>query len=380
MERRYGPQTGPSALDTDLMRKIDRYIIFAYWRTFLFVCLALSMIAMVIDYSEKVEEFIDEPLLTNQEIIFDYYVNFVLWINGVLWPLFALIAVIFFTSRLANNSEIISILNAGVSFNRMMRPYLIAGGVIALFHFVGNHYAIPRGNKIKLDFEHSYVWKESDRGKTRDIHMFIGPQEKAFVRYYRKKDTTLVDFRLERFEGNRMKWMLKARSVEWKGEPDLWQIRGYEIREFDGKNETLIDGEGKRIDTTLNLHPSDFVRYTNQKEMLTTPELRQFIVKERERGLTNTRMYQIELYRRTADPIAIIILTIIGMAVAARKARGGMGLHLGLGIVLSAIFIFLSRLSITFATSEGMPAMLGVWLPNIVFSGVALILVRKAQK
>ncbi len=361
------------------MRKIDRYIIFDYWRTFLFVCLALSMIAMVIDYSEKVEEFIDEPV-TRQQIIFDYYLNFILWINGVLWPLFSLIAVVFFTSRLANNSEIISIFNAGVSFNRLMRPYLIAGGVIALFHFIGNHYVIPRGNKTKLDFEHAYVWKESDKGKTRDIHMYIGPEEKAFVRYFRKKDTTLVDFRLERFEGNQMKYLLKARSVEWKEEPNHWLLRGYEIRTFDGMKETLIEGAGKAMDTTLNLHPSDFVRYTNQKEMLTTWELMDFIVEEKERGLTNTRIYQIELYRRTADPFSILILTVIGMAVASRKVRGGMGLHLAFGIVLSAVFIFLSRLSITFASSDGMPVLLGVWLPNIIFAGIAILLVRKAQK
>lgn len=361
------------------MRKIDRYIIFDYWRTFLFVCLALSMIAVVIDYSEKVEEFIDEPV-TRQQIIFDYYLNFILWINGVLWPLFSLIAVVFFTSRLANNSEIISIFNAGVSFNRLMRPYLIAGGVIALFHLVGNHYVIPRGNKTKLDFEHAYVWKESDKGKTRDIHMYIGPQEKAFVRYFRKKDTTLVDFRLERFEGNQMKYLLKARSVEWKKEPNHWLLRGYEIRTFDGMEETLIEGAGKAMDTTLNLHPSDFVRYTNQKEMLTTGELMDFIVEEKERGLTNTRIYQIELYRRTADPFSILILTVIGMAVASRKVRGGMGLHLAFGIVLSAVFIFLSRLSITFASSDGMPVLLGVWLPNLIFAGVAILLVRKAQK
>ncbi|MFZ2897265.1 MAG: LptF/LptG family permease [Saprospiraceae bacterium] len=362
-----------------MIRRIDKYIIFMYWRTFLFVCLVMSMIAMVIDYSEKVEEFIDESV-AGKEIIFDYYLNFILWINGLLLPLFVLIAVIFFTSRLAGNSEIISILNAGVSFNRMMRPYLIAGGVIAALHLIGNHYVIPRGNKTKLDFEHAYVWKESDKGKTRDIHMFLAPGEKAFVRYYRKKDTTLVDFRLERFEDNELKWMLKARSVEWKGEPDKWLLRGYEIRTFDGLREKVVNGEGKTIDTTLNLHPSDFVRYINQKEMLTTPELKQFIQKEQIRGLANTRIYEIEIYRRTADPFAIIILSVIGMAVAARKVRGGLGLHLALGIALSAIFIFLSRLSVTFATSEGMPALLGVWLPNLVFSGVAAVMVWKAQK
>jgi lipopolysaccharide export system permease protein len=337
------------------------------------------MIAIVIDFSEKVEEFIVKPV-TTQEIIIDYYLNFMLWINGLLWPLFVLIAVIFFTSRLAGNSEIISILNAGVSFNRMMRPYLIAGGVIALFHFVGNHFLIPRGNKIRLDFEHSYVWQDSDKGKTRDVHMFLGPGEKAYVRYYRKKDTTLVDFRLERFEDNELKEVLKARSVEWVGEPNKWALRGYEIRTFDGMHETYERGDGKTMDTTLNLHPSDFVRYTNQKEMLTTPELYQFIEKEKERGLANTRVYQIEIYRRTADPVSIIILTIIGMAVASRKVRGGMGLHLALGIALSAIFIFLSRLSVTFAISEEMPSLLGVWLPNLVFAGVAFVMVRVAQK
>lgn len=361
------------------MKILDRYIIFMYWRTFLFVSLVLSMISIVIDYSEKVEEFIDEPV-TPQEIIFDYYLNFILWINGLLLPLFVLIAVIFFTSRLAGNSEIISILNAGVSFNRMMRPYLIAGGVIAALHFAGNHYVIPKGNKTKLDFEHAYVWKESDKGKTRDVHMFLGPEEKAFVRYYRKKDTVLIDFRLERFEGNRMTWMLKARSVEWKGEPNQWLIRGYEIRTFSGLKETIVNGEGKTIDTTLNLHPSDFVRYTNQKEMLTTPELRQFILKEKERGLANTRIYEIEVYRRSADPVAILILTVIGMAVASRKVRGGMGLHLATGIVLSAVFIFLSRLSVTFASSEGMHPLLGVWLPNLIFALVAFWMVHKAQK
>lgn len=361
------------------MKRLDRHIIASYWRTFLFVCLALSMIAMVIDFSEKVEEFIDGEATTT-EIIFDYYLNFILWINGLLWPLFSFIAVIFFTSRLANNSEIIPIFNAGVSFRRLLRPYLIAGGTIALLHFFGSHFFIPRGNKIKLDFEHIHVWRESDKGKTRDIHMFLAPQEKAFVRYYRKKDTTLVDFRLEHFEGNELKSVLKARTVEWKGEPDKWLLRGYEIRTFDGLKETLVKGGGETIDTTLKLHPSDFVRYTNQKEMLTTPELRQFIKKERERGLTSTRIYQLEIYRRSADPMAIIILTVIGAAVAARKVRGGMGLHLAMGIVISAVFIFLSRLSITFASSENFPPIVGVWLPNIVFAIIAIFLASRAQR
>ncbi len=361
------------------MKKLDKYIIGKYIGTFLFTVLIFSMITLIVDFTEKVEEFIKKPC-TVDEIIFDYYSTFLIYINGILLPLYALVAVIFFTSRLASNSEIISILNAGVSFRRMMVPYLLAGGAIAAFHFTANHYLIPNGNKTRIEFENKYILTDKNRTIDKDIHMFITPTDKIYVRFYHAKDTTMRDIRLEHFEDNQLTSLTKATNAKFLGYPDKWEIKNYEMRTFDGMNETFLTGKGKTIDTTFNLKPEDFVRFHNQKEMMTTPELKEFIQGEMDRGLGNTKIYDIEIYRRTSEPISILILTIIGVAVASRKVRGGMGLHLAMGIGIGAIFIFLSRFTQTFAMSDSITPILGVWLPNIVFGAIAIYLVSKAQK
>jgi lipopolysaccharide export system permease protein len=361
------------------MKILDRYIFFKYISTFLFTVLIFTMIASVIDLSEKVKNFIDEPC-TKEEIIFDYYLNFIPYINSLLVPLYALISVVFFTSRLAFNSEIISVLNAGISFRRLMLPFLMAGTVIAVFHLYANHFLVPIGNKSRLDFEHKYIWKDSDFGKTKDVHMFLSDSSKIYIRFYNKDDTSARDVRIERFAGQDLVYMLKAQDLKWLGPPNHWRIENYEIRTFEGEKENLILGKRQHIDTTLNLVPADFVRFSNQKEMLSSPALLEFVEAERARGFSNTKNFEIEFHRRSAEPVTVLILTIIGMAVASRKVRGGMGLHLAIGIGLGAIFIFLSKFSITFATNQGMPAILGVWIPNILFSGVAIWLVSRAQK
>lgn len=362
-----------------MLKKLDSYIIRKFISSFFFVALLFTLIAVIVDFSDKVEEFIDEPV-TIKQVLIDYYFNFTLWINGLLWPLYVLIAVIFFTSRMAYNSEIISILGAGVSFRRMMAPYLAAALFIMGIHFLGNHIIIPKGNKSKLEFERSYVWQDSDRGKVEHVNMFIGPQDKIYVRYYRKKDSTAVDFQLDHFEGQKIVSIMKAKTAIWQGPPNFWKLKNYEIRTFDGMKETLRVGGKEPLDTSFNLTPNDFVTYNNQKEMMTTPQLRAYIKEEAQRGVNNTLIYQIEISRRSADPITILILTFIGMAIASRKVRGGMGLHLAIGIALGAVYIFLSRFSITFATSEAIPPTLGVWLPNIIFGTIAIYLISRAQK
>jgi lipopolysaccharide export system permease protein len=361
------------------MKKLDKYIIGKYIGTFLFTVLIFSLITLIVDFTEKVEEFIKKPCTVN-EIIFDYYATFLIYINAILLPLYALVAVIFFTSRLASNSEIISVLNAGVSFRRLMLPYLLAGGAIAGFHFMANHYLVPNGNKTRIDFENKYIVTDHNRTIDKNIHMFITPKDKIYVRFYHAKDTTMRDIRLEHFENNQLTSLTKATNAKFLGYPDKWEIKNYEMRTFDGMDETMIKGKGKTIDTTFNLRPEDFVRFHNQKEMMTTPELKEFIQGEIDRGLGNTKIYDIEIYRRTSEPISILILTIIGMAVAARKVRGGMGLHLAMGIGIGAIFIFLSRFTQTFAMSDAITPILGVWLPNIIFGSIAIYLVSKAQK
>ena len=362
-----------------MLKKLDWYIIKKYLSTFFFTALIISLISIIIDFSDKVEDFIEEPV-TVMQIIQEYYLNFLPYINSLLWPLYALIAVVFFTSRMAFNSEIISILNAGISFRRLMVPYLAAASVVAGLHLVGNHIVIPESNKVRLDFEHTYIWKHDDKGKKNDVHLFISPGTKVYIRYYKKMQNIARDFKIEKIENNKLVYFLKANTAKWIEPPNKWRLSDYEIRTFDGLKETIELGMGKHIDTTLNLTPDDFVSFLNQKEMMNTRELRKFINVSRERGLGNTKTYEVEIHRRTAEPFTIFILTIIGLAVAARKVRGGMGLHLAIGITIGAIYIFLSKFSITFATNESLPPLLGVWVPNILFSLVAIFLVSKAQK
>ncbi|MCB0568425.1 MAG: LptF/LptG family permease [Phaeodactylibacter sp.] len=362
-----------------MLKKLDIYIIRKFLSTFFFVVLIFTMISVIIDFSEKVEKFIEEPI-TKKEILIDYYPNFILYIDGLLWPLFTLIAVIFFTSRMAYNSEIISIFNAGVSFRRLMRPYLFAAGFITILHLLGNHYFIPKGNKIRLDIVYTYIWRDDDKGKTQDVHMFLSPDTKIYVNYFRKRDSTARKFRLEKFKDGELAYLLKANSAEWEGPPDKWKLRDYEIRTFNDMQEQLIVGRGKEIDTTIAFTPSDFVDYKEQQTMMTTPELSEYIATQKRRGVGNTEKYLIEKYRRTAEPFTILILTLIGLSIAARKVRGGIGLHLAMGIGIGALFIFFSRFAVVFATGQAIPPLMGIWFPNILFTAVAIVLVRNAQK
>ena len=360
------------------LKILDRYIIGKYLSTFGFVVMVFTLIACVIDFSEKADAF-KKGAMTKKEIYLDYYLNYIPHINILLFPLYALIAVIFFTSRMAYDSEVISILNAGVSFKRVVRPYLIAAGVIASIHLIFNHFVIPNGNKKRLSFEHKYIATNQDKGKTENVHMFLDPNTKIYISYYRKNDSTARDFRIEKYENNELRSFLKAESAEWKGYPNKWRLSQVQRHSFDGLKETL-QADNTAIDTTLNLTPEDFVQFINQNEMLTTSELMHEVSKLKKRGMGNTKFYEIEIYRRTSEPFTIIILTLIGMSLAARKVRGGIGLHLAIGIGLGAIFIFFSKFSVTFATQPDVPAILGVWLPNIVFSFVAGYFILKAQK
>jgi lipopolysaccharide export system permease protein len=362
-----------------MLKKLDKYIIRKFLSTFFFTALIFTLIAGVIDFSEKVEKIIEEPI-TAREVALGYYANFILYIDGLLWPLFTLIAVIFFTSRMAYNSEIISIFNAGVSFQRLLRPYLISAAFVASLLLLGNHYVIPNGNKSMLNIVYTYFDKNKDKGKTRDVHLFVDPDTKVYVRNFRKRDSTATDFRVEHFRGDELAYLIKANRAEWQGPPNQWRLHDYEKRTFDGINETFLHQRGQYIDTTLNFSPDDFVDFAEQQAMMTTPELKRFIHKQERRGAGNVQKYKIELYRRSAEPFTIFILTIIGVAIAARKVRGGVGLHLAIGVGIGALFIFLSRFAIVFATGKAIPALLGIWSPNLVFSFVALLLIRRAQK
>lgn len=359
---------------------LDRYIIRKFFSTFFFTVLIFTLISVIIDFSEKVEKFIEEPI-TRSEILLEYYPSFILYMTGLLWPLFTLIAVIFFTSRLAFNSEIISILNAGISFNRLMRPYMFSAGVLTLLYLLGSHVFIPIGNQHMFRILYTYIQKNEDKARVRDIHLFVEPGKKVYIGYYSKGDSSARDFRIETFEKQRLTGLLKADRAQWQEKLQKWRLFDYETRTFpDSLRETLFIGIGQQLDTALNIFPSDFVDYTAQQSMMTTPKLVKHIRLQEARGAGNIRKYTLELQRRTAEPITIFILTIIGMTIAARKVRGGIGLHLAMGIGLGALYIFLSKFASTFALDSTMPAWLGAWLPNGIFIAIAIRLILRAQK
>lgn len=362
-----------------MLKKLDIYIIKKYLSTFVFTILMITMIAIAIDFFEKVDKFLKDTVTIN-EIIFDYYLNFIPWINGLLWPLFALLAVIFFTSRLAGDSEIISMLSAGISYNRIMRPYLIAAVLIASVHWVGKNYLIPKSNKIKGEFESEHIRKSNKKTLEDNTHFFLNKDEKVYIKYFRKYDSTANTFRLEKFDAGKLSYVLKARKLEFKEEPNVWTLKDYEYHSFDGLNEELVITNGGTMDTTFNFTPEDFFRYSNQMEMMTTRDLRAFIEKEESRGIDTATKFKTELYGRSADPFTIIILTLMGLAISSRKTRGGMGFQLAAGVILGSAFVIIQKFSMTFSINLGLHPMLGAWIPNIVFGAITIWLIRRAQK
>ena len=359
---------------------LDRYIIRQYLKTFFFTAMLFSLIAVVIDFSDRLGAFLENGV-TLKQAVFTYYLHFIAHINGLLWPLFALISVIFFTSRLAKNSEIISVLNAGIPYLRIMVPYLIAAGIIFSIHLLSNHFLIPLGSKIRIPFENKYIWKNVDRSKTRHIHVMLDPQTKLYIMNFRKRDSTAIDMRIETYDDNgTLTEYMEARRAEWKGPPNHWILKDYLKHRFDGDKEQIDVYQKDELDTTISITPEDLLIVKNQQQLFTTPELKAYLQKQRARGIGGTRVFETELYRRTSEPVSIFILTLIGMAVASRKTRGGLGIHLAIGISIGALFIVLSRFTMTFTNSESIGPLLGVWLPNILFAFVAAYLVKIAQK
>ncbi|MEO0731357.1 MAG: LptF/LptG family permease [Bacteroidota bacterium] len=366
-----------------MLQKLDWYIIGKFLRTFFFTVLIFSMVSMIIDFSEKIERFIESDI-TKMEIAFEYFPTFLLFIMGFLWPMLCLIAVIFFTARMANNSEIISILNAGVSFWRLLRPYLVTAGFLSLIYLVGIHYVIPWGNAHRTYLERVHFGRNKDEGKTNNVHMFVAPGTKVFMTHFSKRDSSARNFRIESFVDSELTTLTKARTAKFIPGTDstraYWQLKNYEIRTFDGLEETITLGGREVLDTVLNLFPEDFVDFKEQQNAMTTPELMAHLRKQRERGSGNIRKYEVEFARRTAEPFTLLILTLIGVSVAGRKVRGGMGIQLALGIFIGALFVFLSRFASTISAGSDLPVFLGMWMPNLVFFGAALYFVANAQR
>ena len=359
------------------IQKLDRYIIKKFLGTYFFAILLIISIAVVFDVTEKIDNFLehDAPF---KAIIFDYYFNFIPYFANLFTPLFVFIAVIFFTSKMAYDTEIIAILSGGVSFRRLMFPYFVGALIVAIFSFLLGAYVIPPSNKTRLNFESTYVKKRKDTGLT-DIHIQLEPGLFVYMGRFYGYSNKGTYFSAEKFDGNKLTTKLSAKSIQYNKDKDNWTLTNYIQRDFID-NEHIEITEGTKIDTVFNMTPSDFKSEHNWFETMTNIELSDYIDAQTQKGVGSIKPYVIEYYKRWANPFSAFILTLIGVSLASRKVRGGIGLHIGVGLGLSFGYILFMTISTTFAINGNMNPLLAVWLPNIVFAAIGVYLYNKAPK
>ena len=360
-----------------LMKRMDGYIIKKFIGTYIYAIILIISIAIVFDVNENLAKFsqYNAPL---KAIVFDYYVNFVPFYANLFSPLFVFIAVIFFTSKLAGNSEIISILASGMSFRRLMRPYMVSCVLISLVTFYLGAYVIPHGTVIRQNFETMYKNKKRNTS-AENVQLQVGPGVIAYIQYYDNRRKSGYGFCLDKFENKKLVSHLSASEIQYDTISDSkfhWHITNWKERRLRGLREQIT--EGARKDTVIMMEPTDLVYSKGQQETFTSPELRDYISKQQSRGSGNVVQYEVEYHKRIATSFASFILTIIGASLSSRKRKGGMGLYLGLGLVLSFTYIMLQTVSSTFAINTGFPPVVAAWLPNIVFAVVAYFCYRHA--
>jgi len=359
------------------LKLIDFYIIRKFLGSFFLSIGLILAIAVIFDISEKIDDFIESGAKL-KAILFDYYLNFIPYFAVLFSSLFAFIAVIYFTSRMAYNTEIIAILNSGMSFRRLLVPYLISATLIASLSFYLSDQVIPGANKVKLDFEEQYIQKRPIRFKTKNFHRQIEPGVFVYLQNYSNVSRVGYNFTIEKFENGELVSKMMADQIRWDTTINKWEARRYYIRTIDGLNETIV--EGNRIDTSLAIHPDDFKRRLNFVETMSLKELDEFINMQIMQGETNVTAYQIERHNRIAFPFSTFILTLIGVAVSSRKLRGGIGMQIAIGVVISFSYILFQQFSKQFAIGGLLPVMLAVWLPNLVFLVIAVFLFRLAPR
>ncbi len=353
------------------MKLLDRYILKQFLASFVFTVLIIVSVIVVIDLTEKTEKFVKAELTTGQ--IFGYYMDFIPWIANFITPLTVFIATVFVTSRLAGRTEIIAILSSGVSFIRMLYPYFVGAVMIAVLSFILTGWIIPNSNKTKREFELEYLKGRYFFDKT-NIHMQVAKGRFLYMRSYNNQSNMGYNFTLENVDSTKLTEKLSASRITWNEELQKWTLMNWSRHTFDGDKEVIT--EGKSMDTTLVIHPSEFGNLEKSYEGMTIPELNDEIDKLTLRGASNVEFYEVEKYTRFTSPFAVLILTFMGVIVSARKSRGGTGFQIALGFLLSFLYIFFFIMTKSIAEAGGMPPIISVWIPNILFGGIALLMYK----
>jgi lipopolysaccharide export system permease protein len=364
-----------------MLKLLDRYILKKFIGTFVFTLLLITVIAVVIDTSEKADDFVKSGLNAWQ-LVTHYYIGFIPFIMSMIFPLMIFIAVIYFSSKMAGRSEVIAILAGGVRYQRLLRPYLLGSVFFALIFWLASQYWVPRANEIRTNFQAVYVDRNSsytsDPFRTSNFYLRVDPVTFVGFRYYDTVNKSASSFFLQKIRDNKVYYNLRAETVKWDLMKKDWKLYNVIEHKFDGLNESV-----KKIDTmavNLNVQPKELRRDDYLKDKLTTPELKQFIRMEEIRGSEGLNTFKVESYHRDATPFSVIIMTLIGAIVGTRKIRGGSGLHLAFGIVTASVFVVMDKFSVTFSTKGDFPPLLAAWLPNILFTFVAIWLYVKTPK
>lgn len=359
------------------VRRMDRYLITKFIGTYIYSILLIISLSIVFDVNENLAKFSTNhaPL---HAIVFDYYANFIPYFANLFSPLFVFISVIFFTSKLAGNSEIIAMLACGMSFKRLLRPYIISAAIIAGVNFYLGAYVIPRGNVVRHDFESLYKNNKKITTAT-NVQLQVGKGVIAYIGQYDDKSKTGYGFSLDKFENKKLVSHMTANVIHYDTISDSryhWKCENWKIRKLTGMRERITSGAA--MDTTVMMEPMDLVFSKGQQETFTSPELLQYISKQKDRGSSNVVQYEVEYHKRIASSFASFILTIIGVSLSSKKRKGGMGLSLGIGMGLSFAYILLQTVCATFAINASTPPMLAAWIPNLLYVFIAYACYRKA--
>jgi len=379
MEKLNDKKTFRTALSFLKLKLIDKYIIKKFLGTFFFCLLLILTIAVVFDFAEKIDNFMEKQAPV-KAIIFDYYMNFIPYFAMLFAPLFVFIAVIFFTSKMAVSTEIIAILNSGMSFRRMMLPYFLSALFIATFTFVLTNYVIPKANLTRMDFEDKYYHSSSSkRVPVENIHRMVYKDVYVYMGTYNPLSKRGQNFTIEKFsDSGVLESKLSSTSVLYDTTLHKWSALNYYIRDIKGNNEIIT--KGKQIDTTLTIQPSDFSRDPGFVGTMTSHELNNYIELLKLQGSDELKLFLIEKYRRFANPFAVFILTLIGVTLSSRKIRGGIGMNIGIGLTLSFSYILFLQFASQFSLKGSLGPMIAMWIPNIIYSIIGLVLYKLAPK
>lgn len=360
------------------MKIIDRYIVGKYLSTFVFTVIIFCLVIVIFDFSEKVDDFNRNNASMGQVFLQYYAIGSIPFFVNMLTPLLNFIAVIFFTSKMADQTEIVPILNGGMSFYRMLRPYMLCAGLVCGVTLLSNIYVIPFTNKVKVDFENVYVKPQRVTTTSTSTHMQIDSNTYVFMGTFETRSAVGYNFTLEKFDGDVMVEKLMADRITWDSVENKWSIHSYTVRHIDGLRERMERGDQR--DTTLDMRPKDFEVYENVFTTMTQADLDERIRKEETRGTGMLNELLLEKYKRIINPFSAFILTLIGVSLSSKKVRGGIGVSLGVGIGLSCTYVVLERFSTMFSVKGGLDPLISVLIPNVIFLVLSLYLMYKAPK